>query len=225
MKFDKLRLDIVERLPQWPVTHALGVEPTESKLIAALRSMATAKAVGPDELPVELLKLGLNHDPTLLREFHRVIKRVWHQRKVPQRWRDAVIKVLHKKKDRTECGNYRSISLVEHASKVLLKIVAIRRRAYCEVRELLPEEQCGFHPHRSTTNIMFTVHRLQEMGRKARVPLFVCSIDLKKAYDSVNRTLLWQVLTRFEVPPQMLEVIRQLHDGMRAYARNDDGRC
>ena len=78
----KLRLDITGELPQWPVTHALGVEPTENALIAALRSMANAKAVGLDELSVELLKLGLNHDPTVLREFHWVIKLVWHQRKV-----------------------------------------------------------------------------------------------------------------------------------------------
>ena len=75
-KSDKLRLDIIEVLPQWPTTHALGVEPTENKLIGALRSMANAKAVGPDELPIELLKLGINHDPTVLREFHRVIKPV-----------------------------------------------------------------------------------------------------------------------------------------------------
>ena len=67
--------------------------------------MANAKAVGPDELPVELLKLGINHDPTVLLEFHREIKLVWHQREVPQQ--DAAIKVLHKK-DRTECGNYGS---------------------------------------------------------------------------------------------------------------------
>ena len=39
--------------------------------------MANAKAVGPDELPVELLKLGINNDPTVLRVFHLVIKRVW----------------------------------------------------------------------------------------------------------------------------------------------------
>ena len=62
--------------------------------------MTNAKAVGPDELPVELLELGINLDPTVLREFHRVIKLVWQQREVPQRWRDAVIKVLRKKKDR-----------------------------------------------------------------------------------------------------------------------------
>ena len=96
-KSDKLKLDIIEELLQWPITHALGVEPTENVLIGALRSMANAKAVGPDELPVELLKLGINNDPTVLRVFHGVIKRVWHQREVPQRWRDAVIKVLHKK--------------------------------------------------------------------------------------------------------------------------------
>ena len=84
-KSDKLRFDIIEELPQWPITHALGVEPTENELIGALRSMANAKAVGPDERHVELLKLGINHDPTVLQEFHRGIKLVWHQREVPQR--------------------------------------------------------------------------------------------------------------------------------------------
>ena len=224
-KSDKLKLDIIEELPQWPITHALGVEPAENELIGALRSMANAKAVGPDELPVELLKLGINNDPTVLRVFYRMIKRVWHQREVPQRWRDAVIKVLHKKKDRTECGNYRGISLVVHAGKVLLKIVATRLSAYCEARNLLPEEQCGFHPQGSTTDMMFAVRRLQELGRKARAPLFLCFIDLQKAYDSVDRTLLWQVLDRFGTPPQMIEVIRQFHDGMRPCVRSDDGRC
>ena len=187
--------------------------------------MANAKAVGQDEIPVELLKIGINHDPTVLREFHRVIKLVWHQREVLQRWRDAVIKLLHKKKDRTECSNYRGISLVAHAGKVLLKIVVTRLSAYCKARNLLPEEQCGFRPHRSTTDMMFVVRRLQELGRKARVPLFLCFIDLQEAYDSVDRTLLWQVLARFGTPPQMIEVIRQFHDGMRAWVRSDDGRC
>ena len=207
-------------------THALGAEPTENELIGALRSMANAKAVGPDKLPVELLKLGMNLDPTLLWEFHRVIKLVWNQREVPQRWRDTAIKVLHKKKDRTECGNCRGIPLVAHAGNALLKIVATRLSAYCEARNLLSEEQCGFHPHRSTTDMMFTVRRLQEgLGREARVPLFLCFIDQQKAYDSVDRTLLWQVLAHFGTPPQMIEVIRQFHDGMRACVRSDNGRC
>ena len=224
-KSDKLRLDVIEELPQGPITHALGVEPTEIELIGALRSMANAKAVGSDELPVELLKLGINHDPTMLREFNRMIKRVWHQRKVPQRWRDAMIKVLHKKEDRTVCGNYRGISLVAHVGKDPLKIVATRLSAYCEARNLLPEDQCGFHPYRSTTDMMFAVRTLEELRRKARVPLFLCFIDLQKAYDSVDRTLLWQVLARLGTPPQLMEVIRQFHDGLRACVRSNGGQC
>ena len=68
-----------------------------------------------------------------------MVKLVWHPRKVPQRWRDAVIKVLHKE-DRIKCGKYRRILFVAHAGKALLKIVATRLSAICEVKEELPEE-------------------------------------------------------------------------------------
>ena len=104
-------------------------------------------------------------------------------------------------------------------------MVARRLSAYCEARGLLLEEQCGFRPDHLTTDMMFVVRRLQEVVRKAGVSLFVCSIDLQKAYDTVDRTLLWQVLTRIGVPPQMIAIIRQFHDGMRTCVRPDDGVC
>ena len=114
---------------------------------------------------------------------------------------------------------------MSHAGKVLLKVVARRLSAYCEAKGLLPEEQSGFRPNHSTTDMMFVVRRLQEFGRKAGVSLFMCFIDLQKAYDTVDRTLLWQVLTRIGLPPQMVVVIQQLLDGMRACVRPDDGVC
>ena len=72
---------------------------------------------------------------------------------------------------------------------------------------------------------MFVVRSLQKVGRKAGVSLHICFIDLQKAYDTVDRTLPWQVLTRIGVPPQMIGVIRQFHDGMRACVRADGGVC
>ena len=59
----------------------------------------------------------------------------------PQEWKDATIKVLLKKKDRPEYGNYRGLSLVADACKVLLKIVANRLGGFCEEAGALPEEQ------------------------------------------------------------------------------------
>ena len=133
--------------------------------------------------------------------------------------------MLHKKKDRTECGNCRGISLVAHAGKVLLKVIASRLSDYCERENILPEEQFGVRPQRSTVEMMFVVRRLQELARKKDTPLYLCFIDLTKAYDSVDRILLWDVLARFGVSPRMLAVIRQFHDGMQACVRLDDGEC
>ena len=86
-----------------------------------MKSMASAKEVGPDGLPAELLKLGLQQDRTILLELHRLTTLIWCEQ-----WKDVVITVLHKKGDKTECGNYRDISLVSYAYKVLLKVVARR---------------------------------------------------------------------------------------------------
>ena len=180
-KSDMLGADIPKRLPQHPVASALGIEPTEEEIATAMKVMANARAVGRDGLPRELLKLGLLQDRTIL---------IWRQGKVPQQCKDAAITVLHKTGDKMECGNYSGISLVSHAGKALLKVVARRLSAYCEAKGLLPEEQCGFRPDRSTTDMMFVVRRLQDMGRKAGVSLHMFFVDLQKAYDTFDRTLL-----------------------------------
>ena len=115
---------------------------------------------------------------------------------------------------------------MSHAGKVPLTVVARRLSAYyCGAKGLLPEEQCGFRPDRSTADMMFVVRRPQGVGWKAGVSLHMCFVDLQKAYDTVDRTLLWQVLTRIGVPPQMIAVNRQFHDGMRACMRPDAGVC
>ena len=144
---------------------------------------------------------------------------------MPQQWKDVIIRVLHKKKDPTDCVNYRGISLVEHAGKILLKIIARRLSEYCERIAILPEKQSAFRPNKSTTDMMFVIRQLQELARKKQIPLYVCFIDLTKAYDSFDRTLLWTVLARFGVPQNMISVIRQLHDSMRACVRLDDRVC
>ena len=102
---------------------------------------------------------------------------------VPQQWKDAIIMVLDKKKDRAECGNYRGISLVAHAGKILLKIIARRLSEYCERLGIMPEKQSGFRPNRFTTDMMFVIHRLQELARKKQIPLYVC---FYRPYQSVR---------------------------------------
>ena len=120
------RLDpnIAEGLDQWPENMLLGVQPTMQELTDAIRSLANGKANGSDGVSVELFNITLNGDPALRRRLLDIVVRIWRGGEVPQQWKDAIIMVLHKNKYRTECGNYRSISLVAHAGKILLKIIA-----------------------------------------------------------------------------------------------------
>ena len=148
---------------------------------------------------------------------------MWRTGDVPQRWKDATIKVLHKKKDRSDCNHYRGISLVAHSGEVLLNTVASRLSNYCETEGILPEQQRGFRPTQSSVGMLFVVRRLQELGRARIIPLHMCFIDLQKAYDCVDRELLWVVLARFGEPEKMMTIIRQFHERMRDHVRTDDG--
>ena len=138
VKSPRLDPNIAEGLDQWPESLPLGVQPTMQELTDAIRSLANGEAVGPDGVSVELFKITLNGDPALRRRMLDIIVCVWRGGDVPQQWKDAIIMVLHKKKDRTECGNYRGISLVAYAGKILLKIIARRLSEYCERVRILP---------------------------------------------------------------------------------------
>ena len=150
--------------------------------------MANAKAVGPYELPVELLKLEINDDATVLREFLRVIKLVWHQREVPQRWRDAAIKVLHKKKD----TGPRAVTIAAFHSWYTW----VRFFSRSSLRYSVPTARRG------------TCCRRSSAGSARTKCAYCCSCVLStcRRHTSVDRTLLWQVLDRFGAQPQMIEV-------------------
>ena len=91
---------VVQSLPQLQIFHALGEPPTRVEVVFALRRMANAKAMGPNNLTAELLRLGVRASSRLLAAFHGTILRIWQERMVPQLWKDADIQVLHKTKDR-----------------------------------------------------------------------------------------------------------------------------
>ena len=124
---------------------SLEAEPTYAGTQKAVRAMAHWKAPGADSFPVELLELdNPTREPVVLKHFHATLVRVWRGEEIPQEWKDATIKVLHKKSDQSDCNNFQGISLVSHAGKVLLKIVANHLSDFCEAQQILPEEQCGF---------------------------------------------------------------------------------
>ncbi len=70
---------------------------------------------------------------------------------------------------------------------------------------VLPECQCGFRKNCSTSDIVFVAHQVQEKCREQHCSLCMVCVDLTKAFDTVNRQLLWDVLRKSGCPPKKLE--------------------
>ena len=159
------------------------------EIAAVIRGMPNWKEVGQTPRRPSYQKISIPNSGATYS--HNLFVDAWRTVDVPQRWKDATIKVLHKKKDRSDRNNCRRFSLVAHSGKVLIKIVASRLISYCEPEGILPEEQRGFCPARSTVDMLFVVRPLQELGRAKGIPLYICFIDLQKAYDSVSGCCGW----------------------------------
>ena len=88
------------------------------ELTDVIRSLTNGKDVVQNTLSIELLKILLNGDPALRRRRLDIVACIWRGGEVRQQVKYVIIMVLDENKDRTECGNYRGISLVAHAGKV-----------------------------------------------------------------------------------------------------------
>ena len=132
----------------------------------------------------------------------------------PQEFKDAMIVTIFKKGDRTQCGNYRGISLLSTAGKVLAKILLARLQQVAS--KILPESQSGFRARRSTIDPIFTLRQLQEKSIEQQRPLYMVFIDFTKAFDTIDRELLWKLLEHYGCPDIVVKIIREFHDGMQA---------
>ena len=137
-------------------------EPTPSReeVEKVIKALKDGTATGPDELPSELLKLGGDSVTSVL---HRIIVKVWQTGKWPEDWTQSTFVPLFKKGDPTVCTNYRTISLISHASKVLLKVILGRIQEKVEYE--VAEEQAGFRQGRRTHNHLCSLRLITERAR------------------------------------------------------------
>ena len=140
---------------------------------------------------------------------------MWDEEVIPQQLKDASIIRLYKKGNRQLCDNYRRISLLAISGTILARVLLNLLIVHLD-HSLLPESQCGVRGGRGTVDMIFTGRQLQEQCQEQYDDLFVTFIDLTKAFDTVCRDGLWQLMEKFGFPRNFTALVRQLHDGMRA---------
>jgi len=141
---------------------------------------------------------------------------------VPTDWQRAIVIPIWKKKgSKRDCGKYRGISLLSHVGKMFSKILEKRIRPIVEPQ--LSESQFGFRKGRGCTDAIFALRQLCEKGIEFNKDLYMVFIDQEKAFDRVNREMLWKVMEEYGVKGQLLNSVRALYKDSQCTVRTRSG--
>ncbi|KAK3512516.1 hypothetical protein QTP70_015650 [Hemibagrus guttatus] len=179
----------------------------------ALKRMKSGKAVGPDDIPVEVWKcLG----EAAVEFFTSLFNRVLESERMPEEWRRSVLVPIFKNKgDVQSCSNYRGIKLMSHTMKLWERVVEARLRKVVEICE----QQYGFMPRKSTTDAIFALRILMEKYRDGQRELHCVFVDLEKAYDRVPREELWYCMRKSGVAEKYVRVVQDMYERSRTVVK------
>ncbi|KAL1447452.1 hypothetical protein WDU94_015565 [Cyamophila willieti] len=190
---------------------------TRDEIKIALKELKNNKSPGEDRITGEMLKAGEDTTVDLLQI---LFAKIWEDKKVPDEWKTSTIVPIHKKGPKTKCGNFRGISLLSVPAKAFARL--LYNRLYPHIDVMLKDTQCGFRAGRSTVDMVFTTRQIVEKALEQNTSLAIAFIDVSKAFDSVDRDLLFEVLKAANCPPRTLEILKSLHQNTLAVVQIED---
>ena len=193
-------------------------EVMEIEVKEALRHIYNRKSAGCDGIPITLLKAG---GEEAVKVMTGLCNSIWKRKEWPTDWMKSVYVPIYQKGDKQECGNYRTIALSSHASKVLLRI--IQRRLEVFIIPELPIEQAGFRRGRGTRDHIANLRWMMEKAREHQRDLYMCFVDYNKAFDCVDHEILWVILRDMGVPVHLIVLLRRLCTNQEATVTTEFG--
>ena len=182
-------------------------EISRQEVLKALGALKNGKATGVDNIPAEALKEG---GDVIVDRLHQLLNLVWTQEEIPTDWKKGLLVKLPKSGDLTHCGKWRGITLLSIPSKVLTRIILERMKDAVD-RELR-DEQAGFRKERCCTDQIATLRVIVEQTIEWQSSLYVCFVDFEKAFDSIDRQTIWEIIRHYGVPEKIVNITRLLYE-------------
>ena len=188
-------------------------EISRAEVLQAMKEMKLGKAPGLSEVTTEMIRSSGERGVKVMRE---ICQRVMDGEGLPNDWKTSVVVPIYKGKgDVMSCGSYRGVKLLDHGLKIVERILERRVRSIIEVDEM----QCGFMPGKGTTDAIFILRRIQEEYRDKEKKLFLCFVDLEKAFDRVPRKVMEWALRKRGLPEQLVRAVMSLYEGAKTRVR------
>ena len=197
--------------PDHPI---LDREITRDEIETAINKLKFYKSSGIDNIPAEFLKHGGN---AAIHMTLTLFSLLWQTELTPSTWRKGIIVSLFKAGDRTDCSNYRPITLLTIPDKLYTSIIAKRLELFVP----LHEHQSAFRRLRGTHDELFTVAAMLQAREKLDLITYAFFLDLKKAYDTVWLIGLMYKLHLKGVTGKTWRIIKELYSKGQSAPRLD----
>ena len=183
--------------------------PSIDEVKEAVAKLRGGKAGGICKIRAELLKARVK---AVTRGLHAVLTAVWHSGTIPPDWkRGLVIPIWKGKGDHQDCNNYRRIMLLSIPGKVFVHLLLMQ--VHSHLLKYQRPEQSGFIPGNSTTDRILALRVLVERRCEFRQGMLTAYVNLKKAFDSVHREALWDLLRLRGIPARIIGFLSGLYSG------------
>jgi hypothetical protein len=140
-----------------------------------------------------------------------IIHRYWNGLDPNPEWNQALLCIIYKKKGKhDDLNNYRGICLQDLIARYVSSIISSRLLKMLKEHGI--EEQLGCQPLRGCRDALFIVRSALQIRHKHMLATWVLFVDLVKAFDTIDRELLFEILAKFGIPQSMIFVIRRLYD-------------
>ena len=191
--------DIDEAISDTLETFETNLEPpTKDEIIRAIKSLKNNKAPGIDNISAEMLKA----DPKLISDkLYELFNIIWANVVLPAEWLKGLIVKLPKKGDKTECTNWRGVTLLSVPSKTFCEIICMRLSD--AINDIIRKVQAGFRPGVGCIYHIFTLRNIIEQSIEWNSRVHINFIDFEKAFDSIHRESLWKILKAYGCPESL----------------------
>ena len=152
-----------------------------------------------------------------------VLNKVFSNGYFPSCWSKAILVPLHKKGYINNPENYRGINHLDVMGKIFTSIINRRVIVFVNIYDKISEAQFGYREGYSTVVNAFILNSIIERYlAKKRGKLYVCFVDFKRAFDSINREKLWSILKSNGLKGNLFKVIKSMDGWVKICVRADD---
>ena len=189
---------------------------TLDEVCRAKRMLRNGKHPGPDNIPPEVLK-KCDLDDIILDFANKLM----NENLKPDQWSEIDILPLPKSGDLSNTSNYRGISLTSMVAKLINKMILNRIQSKLDTH--LRPNQNGFRPGRSTTSQILALRRIIEEVNSRNRKTIIVYVDFKKAFDSIDRRKMLEILKAYDVPINLRNAIAKFYENTKAKVISPDG--